>query len=51
MFFFGFFVGVAVTAWFILKENGDRLIRLGGRMNGAARNFREWLDRTERFGM
>ena len=49
MFFFGFFIGAAATVWFIVRDGGDSLIRLGGRMNGAGRTLREWLDRGERY--
>ena len=46
MFFFGFFVGAGVAAWFILQEHGERLIHLGQRMNAAARAFRDWQERS-----
>ena len=47
MFFFGFFMGAAATVWFIVRDGGDTLIRLGGRMKGAARHFREWHDQAD----
>jgi len=50
MFFFGFFMGAAATVWFIVRDGGDSLIRLGGRLNAAGRTFREWLDRGEHYG-
>ena len=44
MFFFGFLVGAACATWFILEDNGRRLIRLGERVSSAARVFHEWRE-------
>ena len=48
MFFLGFFAGIAAASWFILADNGERLIRLGARMRDAARTWREWQS-SDRF--
>ncbi len=48
MFLLGFLAGVASASWFILTDNGERLIRLGGHMRDAARAWREW-QRSDRF--
>jgi hypothetical protein len=48
MFLFGFLIGAATAAWFILEDNGKRLIRLGERMRDVARLFREWRDSEDR---
>ena len=42
MFLFGFLLGVAVAAIFILYGNGDLLIRLGEQMKRSATRFRAW---------
>jgi hypothetical protein len=48
MFLLGFLIGAAAATWFILGDNGERLIRLGERMRDVARLFREW-EKRERF--
>jgi hypothetical protein len=50
MFLLGLLIGAASAAWFILGDNGERLIRLGERIRDVARVFREWRDRTQRYG-
>ena len=42
MFLFGFLLGAAVAAIFILYGNGDLLIRLGEQMKRSATRFRAW---------
>jgi len=44
MFLLGILIGAGATAWFILEDNGNRLIRLGERVRDVARLFREWRD-------
>jgi hypothetical protein len=48
MFVLGFLIGAASAAWFILEDNGQRLIWLGERIHDVARLFREW-QKSERF--
>jgi hypothetical protein len=43
-------IGAAGAGWFILNDNGERLIRLGDRIHDVARVFREWRDRSQRYG-
>jgi hypothetical protein len=50
MFVFGLLIGAAAAAWFILGDDGERLIRLGERVRHVSRLFREWRDHSERFG-
>jgi hypothetical protein len=50
MFLLGLLIGAAGAAWFIVEDNGERLIRLGDRIHEVARLFREWRDRSQRFG-
>ena len=50
MFFFGFLLGAGAAVWFIVRDGGGALIRLGGRVQAAARAFRDWGEREERFG-
>ena len=49
MFLIGFLMGAGGAAWFILADNGGKLIRLGERMRDVARLFREW-EGSDRFG-
>ena len=42
MFLLGILIGAGAAAWFILEDNGGRLIRLGERIREVARVFREW---------
>ena len=42
MFLFGFLLGAAVAAIFILYGDGDLLIRLGEQMKRSAGRFRAW---------
>jgi len=46
MFLFGFLIGAAAAAAFILYGNGDLLIRLGEQMKKSADRF--WTWRRER---
>jgi hypothetical protein len=50
MFLLGLLIGAASAAWFILADNGERLIRLGERIHDVARLFRERRDRSQRSG-
>lgn len=49
MFFFGFLLGAGAAVWFIVRDGGGALIRLGGRVQAAARAFRESGEREQRF--
>ncbi len=42
MFLFGFLVGVAAAAAFILYGNGELLIQLGEQIKKSADRFRTW---------
>jgi hypothetical protein len=42
MFFFGFLVGMAAAAAFILYGNGELLIQLGEQIKKSADRFRTW---------
>jgi CRISPR/Cas system Type II protein with McrA/HNH and RuvC-like nuclease domain len=50
MFLLGLLIGAASAGWFILEDNGDRLIRLGERIRNVARLFQEWRDHSRRYG-
>ena len=50
MFFVGFLLGAGAAVWFIVRDGGEALIRLGGRVQAAARAFRDWNDREARSG-
>jgi hypothetical protein len=50
MFLLGLLIGAAGAGWFILADNGERLVRLGERMREVARLFREWREHSQRYG-
>ena len=50
MFFMGLLIGAGAAVWFVVNDGGEALIRLGGRVQAAARAFRAWSDRDDRYG-
>jgi hypothetical protein len=49
MFLLGSLIGAAAAAWFILADEGRRLVRFADRVSRGARLLRDWWDHPERF--